>query len=497
MKALSGSYDIVVMGGGPAGAATALRAAQLGHSVCLIERGYGQWHAPFCQSLAPSIWPLLDVLGVRDDVQAQGIRELAGPIALWESALPLQHPHATAEVVNIERRVLDRILQDNAVRAGAALVRAIVIGVERSPQGSMAWRVRLISDGRVREMRARALVDAAGKKPIVATQRSRDSPQLVALLGVWQAAHGTKLQSIVEAGPECWYWAGPQGGGRYTAAVFLDPRSAAFAKGAGVTAVYRALIGRSQLLRNMPGELVAPVVASDATTRHVSNPLQAGLVHVGEAALSLDPLSSQGVQRALTAALQSAVVLNTWLRRPECGAAADAFYRDRHSEAVGRAVENTGRIYAQAAGRFTTRFWAERSVLPDGSSAPRSVSPAMPMPEPWTRLRLANDVRVVRAAVVQGDVAEFAPAVLAPGWRRAVAFARGQPVGQLTYDFVGGTTAADLAQRWAVQIGEVQALQTLAWMWQVGVLAAVGDSRNDCVEQQATVANLRGLGSLG
>jgi hypothetical protein len=29
------------------------------------------------------------------------------------------------------------------------------------------------------------------------------------------------------------------------------------------------------------------------------------------------------------------------------------------------------------------------------------------------------------------------------------------------------------------------------------VLAAVGDSRNDCVEQQATVANLRGLGSLG
>jgi 2-polyprenyl-6-methoxyphenol hydroxylase-like FAD-dependent oxidoreductase len=99
MKALSGSYDIVVMGGGPAGAATALRAAQLGHNVCLIERGYGQWHAPFCQSLAPSIWPLLDVLGVRDDVETQGIRELAGPIrsgrALFLCSIRTQPPRSS------------------------------------------------------------------------------------------------------------------------------------------------------------------------------------------------------------------------------------------------------------------------------------------------------------------------------------------------------------------------------------------------------------------
>ena len=86
-------------------------------------------------------------------------------------------------------------------------------------------------------------------------------------------------------------------------------------------------------------------------------------------------------------------------------------------------------------------------------------------------LRLADGVRVAPAAVAQGDLAEFAPAITAPGWERAVAFAQGQPVGQMASDMVEGATAADLVRLWAAPIGEVRAMQALAWMWQAGVLA--------------------------
>lgn len=55
----------------------------------------------------------------------------------------------------------------------------------------------------------------------------------------------------------------------------------------------------------------------------------AGDLAVGDAALALDPLSSQGVAAALRGAAQAAAVVHTRLRAPEHAALANAFYRDR------------------------------------------------------------------------------------------------------------------------------------------------------------------------
>ena len=97
--------------------------------------------------------------------------------------------------------------------------------------------------------------------------------------------------------------------------------------------------------------------------------------------------------------------------------------------------------------------------------------PSAPLPDPGMRLHFASGVRVVSAAVVRGDLAEFAPAIAGPGWDRAVAFARGEPVGLLASEFVEGTPAADLIGSWAKAIGEGRALNALAWMWQAGAFA--------------------------
>jgi hypothetical protein len=200
----------------------------------------------------------------------------------------------------------------------------------------------------------------------------------------------------------------------------------------------------------------------------VHDPVEPGLVRVGEAALSLDPLSSQGIQTALVGALQAAIVTNTWLRSPARAEAADAFYRDRHGETVARSASNASRLYAEAAGRFGTPFWTQRSAPP--APSPPMARRRPPAPDPSARLKLAPGVRVGRTAVVRDDLAEFACAIVPAGAARPVAFVSAVPVGELAGRLVAGTQAVELVRMWSALVGEAAALNALTWMWQTGVV---------------------------
>jgi flavin-dependent dehydrogenase len=63
--------DVCVVGAGPSGSALAIRLAQLGHDVSVIERSmFPRSHVG--ESLSPGIWPQLELLGVAQAVAAAG-----------------------------------------------------------------------------------------------------------------------------------------------------------------------------------------------------------------------------------------------------------------------------------------------------------------------------------------------------------------------------------------------------------------------------------------
>jgi flavin-dependent dehydrogenase len=472
MKPMPRSVDIAVLGGGPAGSAVAIRSAQLGHKVCVIERSCGPGHSRFSQSLAPSILPLFDLLGVRDAVEAAGFPRSPGVLALWGDNSPHFRNFEDGSGFHIERGAFDAILRSAATRLGAVvLLRASVLAVERTPERLGAWTVRLAMGPKREEIRARILVDASGRRPAVPVARTRCSQPLIAILGNWRAQN-TGKHSIIEAGTNRWYWAGPRRDGTLTAAVFLDPRSRLLAKSDKLTEAYRSLIGESQMLRELISELLPPVIACDAASRSVSDPLDSDLIRVGEAAATFDPLSSQGVQNALTAGLQAAVVVNTRLRRPDRAAAADAFYRERHAEMIAHSSKNNREIYGVAAARRTATFWLNRSSLQSKSDPVPFARNASPLPDPRARLRLANGVSVIRVAVIHDDLAEFAPAIARSGPERPVAFIAGVPIGDLAARLVSDASAQEVVRSWSSVVGEVAAFKALAWMWHSGMIKA-------------------------
>jgi 2-polyprenyl-6-methoxyphenol hydroxylase-like FAD-dependent oxidoreductase len=473
MSKLPAEADVIVIGGGPAGAAAALRAAQLGHSVCLIERAGTRWHHGHAQSLAPGALPLLDAIGVREEIAAR-FPAASGVTLLWAQDQPERRDFDGAGGLHIERSAFDRIMRDAAARAGAVVLAATVLEARHDGASSPVWVVRVAAGGRTVEMRARVIVDAAGRSSGIPGLRPRGSASrhalpLLAILGRWS---GVRMDgSLVEAAEDRWYWAGRSGDGAVTAAVFLDPRARPRGH-ADLARTYASLVKASRLLDPVMCGNPTRVIACDATSRHVLDPIGPRSIRVGESALSVDPLSSQGIQAALAAALQAAIVLNTWLRRSSQAAAADAFYRERHAEMAHRSRMNSARLYVEAAHRFPHPFWAARGGPEGESVAPAEERLCDGLPDPSTPVRLAAGVQLKCTAVVRHDLAEFAPAIVSTGRDRPVAFVDNVPVGELAGLLAAGTPALEVVRGWSERVGQAAAFRALRWMWQAGVISA-------------------------
>ena len=124
--ALARRYDVVVIGGGPAGSATALMLARAGWGVALIEKGRFPRSKVCGEFISASSFPLLAEFGILEDV-----RGLAGPDVrrvgifagetISTSAMPAVPGRFGKWGRALGREHLDLLLLQAAVRAGADL----------------------------------------------------------------------------------------------------------------------------------------------------------------------------------------------------------------------------------------------------------------------------------------------------------------------------------------------------------------------------------------
>jgi glycine/D-amino acid oxidase-like deaminating enzyme len=161
-------YDIVVIGGGPAGATCALRSARQGLSVVLLERDeHPRFHIG--ESFLPRNLTLLRELGLLDRMQelpnvpkfgasfAMGADQ--GSTDFWFSPGPNGEE---AFSFNIERAPFDAMLIDAAREAGVTLLeKTSVTSIDRLAEGSVTINT---TAGRIS---ARVLLDASGQGTVV------------------------------------------------------------------------------------------------------------------------------------------------------------------------------------------------------------------------------------------------------------------------------------------------------------------------------------------
>jgi len=338
---------ILVLGAGPAGAATAIGLRRLGYPVTVV-----------------SDWRRFAALeGVSQRVLDR-LRHAGLGAALAKAAMPAsrevrwngQHLRMNQEFL-LDRQSFDRALRDDLKRAGVSLVEGRVREVSRAE----CHCVRL-DDGQVLE--AGFLVEARGRQAPLAADRLR-GPETVSLLNLWQGESGAPA-SAVESLDDGWAWMARLADGR---CYWQITQNAEGLPGKAALADYCAQRRRaSALVAEMFGAAAfepAQVHARSSTAILAGECVGDDWIRVGDAAMAVDPLSGNGIFQSLSSALQAPVVVNTLMRRPERAELAQRFHQQRVEQLFLRFARIGRDFYWQEQARAVLAFWARRRGWPD------------------------------------------------------------------------------------------------------------------------------------
>ncbi len=360
--------DVVVVGAGPAGAATALMLAPF-HRTLLLERTgparTAQQAVRIGESLPAAAQRLFRDMGLWESFQRQGHAPRYATRSLWggpkaETADSIRDPDGPGW--NLDRTRFDAWLQRHAVERGAPMVAPARVTHLADTQNG--WRITANRHGRALVITARFVVDAGGRSaPLVRLLAGRPQPR-DRLVCSW--THGSALTdagtTVTIADKNGWWYTAPLPSGRRVLAFHTDA-DLPIAKGLIGTGLMNyayeqpdltALLAELDFRPDSRGGYCA------AHTSWIDAAAGPGWLAVGDAALACDPLSSQGLFNALYSALMAVNALRGALMG-DPNAFAD--YQRTIARVVAAYRENLAAYYSMESRWSALPFWVRRSGL--------------------------------------------------------------------------------------------------------------------------------------
>ncbi|HET9100262.1 MAG TPA: NAD(P)/FAD-dependent oxidoreductase [Acidobacteriaceae bacterium] len=442
--------DVCVIGGGPAGSVLAAQLSVLGNRVVLVERSeFPRRHLG--ESLTPGVRTLLESIGAGDIFGKAGASPVESVLVNWDTGLRERiDPECRGTIV--DRGRFDALLLKHANAAGVQVLQPAVFR-DCSPLAE-GWRITVEKGGETIHIGARFLADASGRVFATRGRKRRAGARTTAFYAYWKGSDLPK-QPRVEAGSDAWYWGVPIPDGTYNTLVFVDPRTYS-------PDMIQEMVARSGLLEGCRDiHLISAFQAADATPYMDEQSVTHSSIKVGDAALSIDPLSSSGVQKAIQTALSGTVVVNTLLRRQESQAAAVEFYQSSLLDASERHSRWASEYYGAAAATRKSEFWRQRSSV----NRPAEPVPALNAGDfADEQLALSADLRLVESPCIDGEFVTLKTAMRHPGLERPVTYVAGSEMPPLVRRLRPGLTPMEIAVLWSDKVPIRTGLALTSWL---------------------------------
>jgi menaquinone-9 beta-reductase len=295
-------WDVVVVGGGPAGAACAARLAADGWRVLMLERAAFPRRKPCGECLNPAAVDGLRRLGTLDAVEAlpharlRGWRITAPDGRAFDGAFP-----ADAYGIAVPRDALDDVLLRHAVLAGAEVRTGWRVVDLVFADGRVVGVVAEAPDGTRTPLPARLVVGADGLRSVVVRRLRllRRTPRLrkLALTAHLRGVPPAEGRGELRVGEDGCVGVADVGAGMANVTVVLHGAAASRARG-GAEACFDAAVAR-----HLPGAArTDDVLATGPFDWPVRRAVADGALLVGDAAGYYDPFTGQGMFRALRGA---------------------------------------------------------------------------------------------------------------------------------------------------------------------------------------------------
>lgn len=323
--------DVLVMGGGPAGSATATRLARMGYSTTLLEKDH---HPRFHigESLLPLSLPYLEDLGVLPEVEAIGLRKYAAEFHSVYHGRHIAFPFAEAVrddypyAYEVRRSEFDEILFRNAEKHGVKIIEGCRVDQANFNQDRLESVAAWDDAGSRINFNARFFVDATGRDTFLASalgsKKKNPKHQSAAIYAHYEGA--VRNQGEAEGNiaiywfDKGWFWMIPLKGGTMSVGAVLKPeylKSRTVPLEDFMADTIAMCPGVTRRLQH--AERTTPVTGTGNYSYRSTRMFGQNYLLVGDAYAFIDPVFSSGVHLALHGAFRASETVATILENPK------------------------------------------------------------------------------------------------------------------------------------------------------------------------------------